>query len=208
MRPVVRELVAAAGSSGLLAGLTLGVGWAVPPALGLAAATWFALRLLVPDGSTSADPEVAPGVRRSAQLAAVERLRSAETHVRKAAANLDGTVRSHVHELGVVLGDLAALADGDPRDVPALTSALDTVVDRAVALVTSHLRLLATSRGKLRSDDTERLSQTLGHVAVGLGELHRRLLEDDLRELAVDQRVVEELLALEIHTHAHREDSA
>jgi hypothetical protein len=60
----------------------------------------------------------------------------------------------------------------------------------------------------LRSDDTDRLSQTLDHVAVGLGELHRRLLEDDLRELAVDQRVVEELLALEIHTHANREDSA
>lgn len=206
MKPAGREAVALLGSTGVLAGLTLGVGWAVPAALGLAVATWVGLRLLVPtSATTTVDPEVAPGVRRSLQLATVARLRAAETAVRQGGHLLPQPASSSAAEVVAILGDLAALVEGDARDTLAVSSALDTVVDRTVAIVAGHHRVVASARGRLQSSGADRLAGTLATVARGLSELHRRLLEDDLRELAVDQRVVEELLSLEIHDQFSQE---
>lgn len=194
----MREAFAAAGSSAVLASLALGAGWAVVPAFGCAAATWLGLRLMLPADRREADENVAPGVTRADHSAVVGRLGAAEESLRARARELPGSVAVAATDLADVLADLRGAVQRDPRDVPQVAAILESVVDRVVGIVAGHARIVASARrsGVLEGADS-RLVETLTRLSGALAELHRRLLEDDLRELAIDQRIVEELLSLE-----------
>ena len=189
-----RELAALVGGLLALLGLVFGANWSALGALSVAIATWVGLRLLLPAGSGH---EAGSGPEDVSRDSVLGRLRRAEAAVRGHARRLPEGAAAPARELAAVLADLTRSLERAIGDANAVDSMLENIVERAVAVLDRHAPLLADPGHRELGAAEERIAAMLRRVTAGLEQLRDRRLEADLRELGVDQDVVEELVALE-----------
>lgn len=156
--------------------------------LGIAAAVYLGVRLLLPD----ADPEVAPGVRRSqlvTGLAALEQRLVRVTQLGGGVVKPD--VRRRVDSLIATSGRVIAHVREDPADLPVARPLLELYLDSTAAILTNYVHLssrpVASAEEPLSKAENEAVPLLESKVA----ELYDQLQREEVVALSVDSELVE-----------------
>lgn len=156
--------------------------------LGIAAAVYLGVRLLLPD----ADPEVAPGVRRSELvngLAAMEQRLVRVTQLGGGVVKPD--VRRRVDSLIATSGRVIAHVREDPADLPVARPLLELYLDSTHSILSNYVRLssraVASAEAPLAKAETEAVPLLEAKVT----ELYDQLQREEVVALSVDSELVE-----------------
>lgn len=171
-----------------LLGTTLGLELPVLAGLGIGAAVYAGVRFLMPD----ADPEVAPGVRRSRLEAGVADL---SRHV-AAVADLGGRVRDpevrqRVDTIVATGQRIVTHVGEDPADLLVAQPLLTLYLESTTGILRNFVRLESRDVASARASLAKAEDEAVPLLEAKVTELYEHLQRDEVVALTVDSELVE-----------------
>ncbi|MEM6795076.1 MAG: 5-bromo-4-chloroindolyl phosphate hydrolysis family protein [Acidobacteriota bacterium] len=193
MQKLTRELVAAGLAGVVFIGASLATG--VLPALGLSAAAYLGLRLVLPSPKPA---QLAGGITQ-------KELDETVRHIRRQAARFDhfgdqlrNPMRARLRRIAQVTRDIMTHLKRDPANLSLAAEFLEMHLPKALRIVEGYTQLSKQPHlddaSKARLEETH---STIEKIEKAFEAQHNRLLESDVIAFDVDRRVYEELLRLD-----------
>ncbi|MEM1181567.1 MAG: 5-bromo-4-chloroindolyl phosphate hydrolysis family protein [Acidobacteriota bacterium] len=195
MKSLKRELVSGAAASALLVGLAVFTNLAFPVLLGISAAAYVGVRMVVPGASAA---EVAEGISRV-------RLEETVRDIRAQAARFDhfgdrhkNPMRKQLRRIAQLTRDINGHLKRDPSNVEVATEFLEVHLPKSLRIVENFTVL--SEQDHLDEEGRQRLAEaekTIGLIEKTIAAQHARMLKSDVEAMDMDRRVYEELLRLD-----------
>lgn len=190
MANLLRESDLVPGVAGVAAllGATFALDLPLVAATGIGALVYAGVGLVMP----AADPEVAPGVRRSQLAAGVAALEARIAHVAALTGQVsDREARRHVARIVDVARQVVAHVLGDPADLPAAQPLLELYLDTTTGLLRTYVHLasrdVVSARDALEKAENEAIPLLSSKVTA----LYEQLQRPEVVALTVDSELVE-----------------
>lgn len=182
------DLVPGAAAVAVLLVVQFVLGLPLLVGLGISVAVYLGVRLLLPE----ADPEIAPGVRRSqfvTGLAALEQRLVRVTQLGGGVVKPD--VRRRVDSLIATSGRVIAHVREDPADLPIARPLLELYLDSTHSILTNYVRL--SSRGVASAEEplAKAENEAVPLLEAKVTELYDQLQREEVVALSVDSELVE-----------------